>query len=148
MSLANLFHFLFAQHISDINISIIRSLRLCCWITTSVVLFLVRCVLEMRCGWVGVVSVLHAEARLQPATREIFWRIRNTSATQSRVSSERTAFSNKTQLKCLRHFLPVEYKIRRRQSWKLALLFRKFYVTVSNKNCFFYEKLCDSLAVK
>ena len=39
MSLAILFHFLRAQHISDINISIIRSLRLCCWITTSVVLF-------------------------------------------------------------------------------------------------------------
>jgi len=40
MSLAILFHFLRAQHFSDINISIIRSLRLlCCWITTSVVLF-------------------------------------------------------------------------------------------------------------
>jgi len=30
MSLAILFHFLCAQHVSDINISIIRSLRLCC----------------------------------------------------------------------------------------------------------------------
>ena len=30
MSLAILFHFLCAQHISDINISIIRRLRLCC----------------------------------------------------------------------------------------------------------------------
>jgi len=39
MSLAILFHFLRAQHVSDINIYIIRSLRLCCWITTSVVLF-------------------------------------------------------------------------------------------------------------
>jgi len=39
MSLAILFHFLSAQHVSGINISIIRSLRLCCWITTSVVLF-------------------------------------------------------------------------------------------------------------
>ena len=39
MSLAILFHFLCAQHVSDINISIIRNLRLCCWITTSVVLF-------------------------------------------------------------------------------------------------------------
>ena len=39
MSLAILFHFLYAQHVSDINISIIRSLRLCCWITTSVLLF-------------------------------------------------------------------------------------------------------------
>ena len=58
MSLAILFHFLCAQHVSDINISIIRSLRLFCSITTLVVLFLVRCVLEFRCGWVGVVSVL------------------------------------------------------------------------------------------
>jgi len=62
MSLAIIFHFLCAQHVSDINISIIRSLQLFCWITTSVVLFLVRCVLEFRCGWVGVVSVLQAEA--------------------------------------------------------------------------------------
>ena len=38
MSLAILFHFLCAQHVSDINISIIRSLRLFCWITTLVVL--------------------------------------------------------------------------------------------------------------
>ena len=44
MSLAILFHFLCAQHVSDINISIIRSLWLFCWITTLVVLFLVRCV--------------------------------------------------------------------------------------------------------
>ena len=56
MSLAVLFHFLCAQHVSDINISIIRSLRLFYWITTLVVLFLVRCVLEFRCGWVGVVQ--------------------------------------------------------------------------------------------
>ena len=60
MSLAILFHFLCAQHVSDINISIIRSLRLFCRITTLVVLFLVRCVLDFRCGWVGVVSVLQA----------------------------------------------------------------------------------------
>jgi len=54
------FHFLCAQHDSDINTSIIRSLRLFCSITTLIVLFLVRCVLEFRCGWVGVVSVLQA----------------------------------------------------------------------------------------
>ena len=46
MSLAILFHFLCIQHVSDINISIIRSFRLCCWITTSVVLFSFRCVLD------------------------------------------------------------------------------------------------------
>ena len=39
MSLAILFHFLCAQHVSDINISIIKRLRLFCWITTLVVLF-------------------------------------------------------------------------------------------------------------
>jgi len=61
MSLAILFH-LCAQHVSDINISIIRSLRLFCWITTLVVLFFVQCVLQFRCGWVGAVSVLQAEA--------------------------------------------------------------------------------------
>jgi len=62
MSLAILFHFLFSQHISDINISIIRSLRLFCWITTLVVFFLVRCVFEFQCGWVGVVSLLQTSA--------------------------------------------------------------------------------------
>ena len=63
MSLAILFHFLCAQHVSDINISIIRSLRLCCWITTSVVLFSVRCVLGIWCGWFWVVPELQAEAQ-------------------------------------------------------------------------------------
>jgi len=47
MSLAILFHFLRVQHVSDINISIFRSLRLCCWITTSVVLF-------CKDGWFSV----------------------------------------------------------------------------------------------
>jgi len=37
MSLAILFLFLCAQRVLDINISIIRSLWLCCWITTTVV---------------------------------------------------------------------------------------------------------------
>jgi len=62
MSIAILFHFLCTRHVSDINISIIRSLRLCCWIITSVVLFSVGCVLEVWCGWVWVVSVLRADA--------------------------------------------------------------------------------------
>ena len=62
MSLAILFNFLCAQHVSDINMSIFRSLRLCCWITTSVVLFSVRCVLEIWWGWFWVVFVLQAEA--------------------------------------------------------------------------------------
>jgi len=61
MSLAILFHLLCAQHVSDINVSIIRSLLLCCWITTSVVLFSVRCVLEIWCGLFWVVFVLQAE---------------------------------------------------------------------------------------
>ena len=59
-----LYRFLCAQHVSDINISTIRSLRLRCWITTSVVLFSFRCVLEIWYGWVWVVSVLQAAAQL------------------------------------------------------------------------------------
>ena len=47
MSLAILFHFLCAQHVSHINISIFRSLRLCWWITKSVVLF-------CKDGWFSV----------------------------------------------------------------------------------------------
>ena len=66
MSLAILFYFLCTQHVSDINIAIIRSLRLCCWITKLVVLFLFRCVLEIWCGWFWVVPVLQAEAVLKP----------------------------------------------------------------------------------
>ena len=65
MSLAILFHFLCAQHVSDINISIIRRLRLFCWITTLVVLFLVQCVLEFRFGWLE----WYPCCRLKPATR-------------------------------------------------------------------------------
>jgi len=71
MSLAIVFHFLCAQHVSDINISIIRSLRLFCWITTLVVLFLVRCVLEFRCGWFGVVSVLQDNVVIQQNSRKL-----------------------------------------------------------------------------
>ena len=63
------FHFLCAQHVSDINISIIRSLRLCCWINTSVFLFLVRCVLEIWCSWFWVVLVLQAGAQLSNTQR-------------------------------------------------------------------------------
>ena len=69
MSLAILFHLLCAQHVSDINISIFSSLRLCWWITTSVALFFkdgcfsisvtlrcvvvcfVWCVLSPCCSW-------------------------------------------------------------------------------------------------
>ena len=46
MSLVILFHLFCAQHVTDKYISIFRSPRLCWWITTSVVLFSVRCVLE------------------------------------------------------------------------------------------------------
>jgi hypothetical protein len=69
MSLAILFHLLCAQHVSDINISIFRSLRLCWRITTSsscsvktdvlaisvtlrfVVVCLLWCVLSPCCNW-------------------------------------------------------------------------------------------------
>jgi len=65
MSLANLFHFLCAQHVSDINISIIRSLRLS-----------VELPHWSYCSWVNVYwsfGVVGLEwypcCTLQPATR-------------------------------------------------------------------------------
>ena len=67
MSLAMLFHFLCAQHVSDINISIIMSLRLFCWITTSVVLFCSLCVGDLV--RLGLSSARVAGWVLQPATR-------------------------------------------------------------------------------
>ena len=86
MSLAILFHFLWAQHVSDINISIIRSLRLCCWITTSVVLFSVRCVLEIWCGWFWVVPVLLAEACKMNTTQTQPHQISNTQRTENKTT--------------------------------------------------------------
>jgi len=62
MPLIILFHFLCTQYVSDINISIIRSLRLCCWITTSVLSLSVRCVLEIWCGCIK--SPAHNEPRI------------------------------------------------------------------------------------
>ena len=69
MSLDILFHFLCTQHVSGINISIIGTLRLRGWIATLVVLFVVRCVLEIWCGWFWVVSVLQAARILLKPSR-------------------------------------------------------------------------------
>ena len=91
MSLAILLHFLCAQHVPDINISIIRSLRLCCWITTSVVLFSVRCVLEIWFRWFWVVPVMQAEAQvvLQPAKRAPLKTSRTKSPTHNELRTRR-----------------------------------------------------------
>ena len=96
MSLAILFHFLCAQHVSDINISIIRSLRLCCWITTSVVLFSVRCMLEIWCGCFWVVLVLQAVAQVFHSSTITMMHgpinIRFTNAKQAKIVHEYKSF--------------------------------------------------------
>ena len=74
MSLAILSHLLCAQHVSDINISIFRSLRLCWWITTSVVLFSVRCVLEFAAAdiwWFSFCRLKHLCFNLQNENHQI-----------------------------------------------------------------------------
>ena len=76
MSLAILFHFLCPQHVSDINISIIRSLRLCCWITTSVVLFVLV-----------LVSVLQASASNTDTTQTQTHQISNTQRTENKTTN-------------------------------------------------------------
>jgi len=86
MSLVILFHFLCNQHVSDINVSIIRSVRLCCWITTSVVLFSVRCVMEILCCWVWVVSVLQASACNTDTTQTQPHQISNTQRTENKTT--------------------------------------------------------------
>ena len=80
MSFATLFHLICTQHVSDINISIIRSLRLFCSITTLVVLFLVRC-------WVGVVSVLQASACKTDTTPNQPHRNSNTHRTKNNTTN-------------------------------------------------------------
>ena len=57
MSLAVLFHILCAQHVLDINVSIVRSLRLFCWITTLVVCSwfdVCWCFGAVGLGWGGI----------------------------------------------------------------------------------------------
>jgi len=66
--LLHLLYFLDTQHVSGINMSIFRSLRLCCWPTTLAVQFLDCCMLESGCGSVRVVSGLPAEAQPQYLT--------------------------------------------------------------------------------
>ena len=89
MSLAILFHLLCSQHVSDINITIFKSLRLCWWITTSVVLFSVRCVLELLVRLVFGGVLFAGFSRCQPAKRTP----PNTSRTKS-SNTQRT--ENKT----------------------------------------------------
>ena len=86
MSLAILFHLLCAQHVSDINISITGSLRLCWWITTSVVLFSVRCVLEIWCSWFWVVFVLQASAFKTNITQNQPHQVSNTRRTENKTT--------------------------------------------------------------
>ena len=87
MSVAILFYFLCTQYVSDINISIIRSLRLCCWIAVLVVLFLFRCMLEIWCGWVWVVSVLQASACNTDTTQTQPHQISNTQQTKNKTTN-------------------------------------------------------------
>jgi hypothetical protein len=81
------FYFLCTQHVSDINIPIIRSLRLCCWITTLVVLSLFRCVLEIWCGWVWVVPVLQASAYNTDTTQIQPHQISNTQRNKNKTTN-------------------------------------------------------------
>jgi len=50
MSLVVFISLIFAQHVSNINMSIFRSQRLWWWLTTSVILFSFRCVLGFAAG--------------------------------------------------------------------------------------------------
>jgi len=62
MSLAILFHFLCVQHVSDINIIHHQGLETIL-LNYHIGRIVLGSILEIRCGWVGVVSVLQAEAQ-------------------------------------------------------------------------------------
>jgi len=86
MSLAILFHFLCVQHVSDINISIIRSLRLFCWITT-----LVCCSWFVVCWRFGAAECEWCPCcRLKLATRTLPKSNRTKSPTQHRTKNNTT----------------------------------------------------------
>ena len=62
-----------AQHVSDVNTSILRSLRLICWVISWVVLFwydVCWCYVVVWLGWCGI--RMQAEAVLQPAIGGFF----------------------------------------------------------------------------
>jgi len=65
MSLALLFHYLMLKHVLHVNTSILRSLRLICWVISWVVLFwfdVCWCYVVVWLGWCGVVSRCSASA--------------------------------------------------------------------------------------
>ena len=93
MSLAILFYLLCAQHVSDINISIFRSLRLCWWITTSVSCSQFVVCWGFCCGWYLVVFVLQAEAQLNSCASACKT---NTTQNQTHQSSNTQRTENKT----------------------------------------------------
>ena len=64
----------------------IRSLRLCCWVTTSFVLFSFRCVLEIWRGWFWVVFVLQAEACRTNTTQNQLRQISNTQRNENKTT--------------------------------------------------------------
>jgi len=58
-----------AQHVSDVNTSILRSLRLICWVISCIVLLwfdVCWCYVVVCLGWCGI--RMQAEALLQPAS--------------------------------------------------------------------------------
>ena len=60
-----------AQHVTDVNISILRSLRFICWVISWVVLFWIDvcwCYVVVWLGWCGI--RMQAEAVLQPASNQ------------------------------------------------------------------------------
>jgi len=86
MSLAFLFQLFNAQHVSDVNTSILRSLRLICWVISWVVLLLYDvcwCYVVVWLGWCGI--RMQAEAciriphhlRTDVLTSETCWALNN-----------------------------------------------------------------------
>ena len=134
MSLAILFHVLCAQDVSDINISIIRSLRLCCWITTSVALFSLRCVLEIWCGWVlSGARVAGWSLIIQQHSRKLL---------MVDILMSETCWAHKTwnkiasDIKLVFHSSTVKYLVHRTCHWSLSWTRRTSFMICNLLFCF------------
>ena len=113
MSLAILFRLLCAQHVSDINISIFRSLRLCCWVTTSVVLFSVRCVLEIWCG-----NKSSSTQRTENKTTDVVTQQHSRKLLKMDILMSETCWAHKISLQNEHHPKPAAPNLQHTTNWQ------------------------------
>ena len=121
MSLVVFISLIFAQHVSNINMFIFRSLRLWWWLTTSVILFSFRCVLGFAAG----------DAWWNPFCRLKHW---STSASTCKTDSSTES-----------HYLPVfcSFKTATTNNYnQSSFSSMTFFITSLLQSCFYCTTMC------